>query len=154
MSILVLNLILAHFIGDFVLQPPRWVEQKHLKKVASKYLYLHLGIHAVALLLLLRFEHLGAIALIVGSHFLIDVVKLYLTDRRNYRWMFTLDQLLHLAVLLAVAYGIEPFSVDLEPFLGGAPILLITFLVFITYVCSIVIRMFLAPYIEEIAEAE
>src|SRR5690606_1364662 len=80
--------------------------------------------------------------------------KLYLTDRRNYRWMFTLDQLLHLAVLLAVAYGIEPFSVDLEPFLGGAPILLITFLVFITYVCSIVIRMFLAPYIEEIAEAE
>ena len=154
MNILVLKLILAHFIGDFVLQPAAWVEDKYKRKASSKYLYLHLGIHALALLVLLQFEHLGAIALIVGSHFLIDLAKIHLTGPKNYRWMFVLDQLLHLLVLFGVAHWIEPLHFGLGQYLDGKFLLLLTFLAFITYVCSIIMRMLLAPYIAEMAESE
>ena len=151
MTLIALKLILAHFIGDFVLQPASWVEDRLQRKARSKYLYFHLGIHAAALLLLLQLNHLGAIALIVGLHFLIDLAKPYLTTPRNHRGMFVLDQCLHLAVLLGVAHAIEPFDLDLGKLLEAEALLLITFLTFITYVCSIIMRMLLAPYIDEIA---
>lgn len=151
MTLIALKLILAHFIGDFVLQPASWVEDRCQRKARSKYLYFHLGIHAVALLVLLQFNHLGAIALIVGLHFLIDLAKPYLTTPRNHRWMFVLDQCLHLSVLIGVAHAIEPFAMDLGKLLEAKALLLATFLAFITYVCSIIMRMLLAPYIDEIA---
>src|SRR5690606_28903977 len=154
MNILLLKLILAHFIGDFVLQPASWVEHKYQRKAASKYLYLHLGIHALALLLLLQFKHLGTVALIVVAHFLIDLAKIYLTGPKNYRWMFVLDQLLHFSVLIGAAHWIEPLNLDPRAYLDEKFLLLLTFLAFITYVCSIIMRMLLAPYIEDMAEAE
>lgn len=154
MNLLLLKLVLAHFIGDFVLQPASWVDHKQHRKAASKYLYLHLGIHALALLLLLQFQHLGIVAFIVGTHFLIDLVKIYLTGPKNHRWMFVLDQFLHLGVLLLAAHWVTPLTMDPSAYLNDEFLLLLTFLVFLTSVCSIIIRLLLAPYIEEMAEAE
>ena len=34
-----IKLLLAHLIGDFVLQPVKWVIHKEANKVKSKYLY-------------------------------------------------------------------------------------------------------------------
>ena len=55
MIVLLLKLLLAHVIGDFVLQPKKWVKQKNKKKHKSKYLYFHVLIHALALIILLKF---------------------------------------------------------------------------------------------------
>jgi hypothetical protein len=150
--ILALKLILAHFIGDFVLQPGHWVEKKLQNKWKSKYLYWHIGVHLLTLLLILQFQHLGAVAIIVISHFIIDVGKLSLTNEKNYRWLFVVDQILHLLVIVAMIYWISPFEVDLSTLFGEKTLLLITFLVFVTYVCGIFMRMLLAPYIDEIAK--
>ena len=51
--IILLKLILAHFIGDFLLQPTAWVKEKEVKKSKSKYLYAHILIHGVIVWLLL-----------------------------------------------------------------------------------------------------
>jgi len=150
--ILALKLILAHFIGDFVLQPGHWVEDKLQNKWKSKYLYGHIGIHLLILLLILQFQHLGAVAIIIVSHFLIDVGKLSFTNEKNYRWLFVVDQILHLLVIAAMIYWISPFKVDFSAVFGEKNLLLITFLVFVTYVCGILMRMLLAPYIDEIAK--
>jgi len=152
MTLLALKLLLAHFTGDFVLQPGKWVEDKLQKKGRSKYLYFHIGVHLLLLLLLLQFQHLGAIALIVVSHYLIDLGKLSLTNPKNYRWLFVVDQALHLLVLGGVLYWISPFPISLGTFLTEETLLLITFLVFVTYVSGIVMRMLLAPYIDEVAK--
>ncbi len=152
--ILALKLILAHFIGDFVLQPSHWVEDKLQNKWKSKYLYGHIGIHLLTLLLILQFQHLGAVAIIVVSHFLIDVGKLSLTNEKNYRWLFVVDQILHLLVIAAMVYWISPFEIDFSTVFGEKNLLMITFLVFVTYVCGILMRMLLAPYIDEIAKDE
>ena len=150
--ILALQLILAHFIGDFVLQPGRWVEDKLENKWRSKYLYAHIGVHLLTLLLILQFQYLGAVAIIVVTHYLIDIGKLSLTNEKNYRWLFVVDQILHLLVIVAMIYWISPFDIDFGPIFGEKTLLMITFLVFVTYVCGIFMRMLLAPYIDEIAK--
>lgn len=152
MTLLALKLVLAHFIGDFVLQPNHWVEEKLAKKWRSKYLYWHIGVHLVTLLLLLQFQHLGIIAIIIVTHFLIDLGKLTFTNGKNYRWLFVLDQILHLSVLVAMIYWVSPFEIDFQAFPSEKNLLLLTFLVFITYVAGILMRMLLAPYIDEIAK--
>lgn len=150
--ILALKLILAHFIGDFVLQPAHWVEGKLQNKWRSKYLYWHISVHLLALLLILQFQHLGAVAIIIVSHFLIDLGKLSLTNPKNYRWLFVVDQVLHILVIGAMVYWISPFEIDFSLLFGEKTLILITFLVFVTYVCGILMRMLLAPYIDEIAK--
>ena len=71
------NLILAHLLGDFILQPNSWVADKEKKKGRSIYLYLHVLIHIALTMLFLWDFNLWWIALIVGvSHLLIDVTKL------------------------------------------------------------------------------
>ncbi len=147
---LTLQLILAHFIGDFVLQPSYWVDDKLEKKGKSKYLYWHIGIHLIALLLLLKFKHIDLIAIIIVSHFLIDLGKLTLTNQKNHRWLFALDQILHVAVILLLVHWKEPFDINWDYLLGTKTMLLATFIVFVTYVSGILMRMMLAPYFEEV----
>lgn len=152
MMLLALKLILAHFIGDFVLQPAHWVEDKLEKKGRSKYLYFHVGVHLLALLIILQFQHFAQIIVIVVTHFLIDLGKLSLTNPKNYRWLFVLDQVLHLLVLAGVLYWVSPFPLDFSTLFIEKNLLLITFLVFVTYVAGILMRMLLAPYIDEVAK--
>ncbi|MBR9854469.1 MAG: DUF3307 domain-containing protein [Algicola sp.] len=154
MMFFALKLLLSHFLGDFVLQPGHWVEDKLQNKGKSKYLYFHVGVHALVLLLLLQFKYLGAILIIVVTHYLIDLGKLSLTNSKNYRWLFVVDQLLHLLVLAIVLYWMYPFQIDLPHLFDEKTLLLITFLAFVTYVSGIIMRMLLAPYIDEIAKSD
>ncbi|MEL6305414.1 MAG: DUF3307 domain-containing protein [Bacteroidota bacterium] len=150
MMLLTLKLLLAHFIGDFVLQPNSWVQHKLENKVKSKYLYAHMGIHLAALLVLLQLQHLGLIAIIVVSHYGIDLAKLYLTKPSNQRFLFLLDQILHVAVIFGVVNLQTEHEIPWEEFFDEGALLLLTFIVFVTYVSGILMRMLLLPYIKEV----
>lgn len=154
MILLTLKLLLAHFIGDFMLQPSHWVDDKLEKKWKSKYLYWHIGVHLILLLVLLQFQYLGIVAIIIATHYLIDLGKLTFTNEKNYRWLFVVDQVLHLLVITGVIYLLTPFDIDFETLFVEKNLLFITFLVFVTYVSGILMRMLLAPYIAEILKAE
>ncbi|WP_181306372.1 DUF3307 domain-containing protein [Rufibacter sp. XAAS-G3-1] len=92
--LLLLKLILAHCISDFALQPSSWVEDRHINKHKSKFLYYHTLVTGLtALVLTLNWK----LALIVTiSHFFIDVWKSY---RSRAIQNFLLDQLFHLIVI-------------------------------------------------------
>lgn len=109
---LLLGLVLVHLLGDFALQPSRWVEARYVHKVRSAQLYLHAALHGALALAVLSAATLtqatgaswnmvlsGAAAIAV-SHAVIDLGKAYLSPMRL-RW-FMLDQLLHLLVLIGV----------------------------------------------------
>ncbi len=104
--ILFIKLLLAHLLGDFLLQPTRWVIHKEAHKVASGYLYLHIGIHFGLILLLLWDPGYWKIALFVATaHYWIDLAKLYANPYFRYKSIpFFADQLLHLLVLYLAAY--------------------------------------------------
>lgn len=104
--ILFTKLFLAHLIGDFLLQPTRWVIHKEANKIASKYLYLHILVHFTVTMIFLWDWDYWYLALIIAiSHYFIDLGKLYSNSLfKNKAIPFFIDQLLHIIVLYACAY--------------------------------------------------
>ncbi|MBD8081663.1 DUF3307 domain-containing protein [Chryseobacterium caseinilyticum] len=106
-----IQLILAHLLGDFILQPNSWVSDKENRKLKSKYLYLHVLIHTVLSFIFLWDLDLWWIAVLVGvSHLLIDAAKLYFQNIKTKKiWFFT-DQALHVAVIGGVSFYFNEFD--------------------------------------------
>jgi len=108
--IILLQLLLAHIITDFVLQPTKWVNHKRKHKGKSKFLYLHAVIAGLLTLLFLAKLEWWYVALFIGiTHFFIDLWKLqFKTDNLK---MFVLDQMLHIIMIfLAWLFLISGFD--------------------------------------------
>ncbi|MCH6198289.1 DUF3307 domain-containing protein [Aquiflexum sp. LQ15W] len=102
--IIFIKILLAHLLGDFLLQPKSWVMEKEAKKALSPKLYIHVLIHGALILLLLWDFQYWALALIVAfSHFLIDLAKLLFQNKSTKTAWFIADQLLHILVLVGVS---------------------------------------------------
>lgn len=107
--ILLVKLLIVHLIGDFVLQPNSWIEEKEAKKGRSIKLYYHILIHTALTGLVLLDLTLLPIAIIVGgTHLIIDLCKLSMQNQENKRIAFTIDQLAHLLVILILTNYYEP----------------------------------------------
>lgn len=149
MMLLVLKLVLAHAIGDFVLQPDQWVKDKTIKKHKSKYLYFHVLIHALALLILLQFNTnywIGIVSIVV-SHYIIDVIKLNLTKKTNPRLLFILDQMAHLIVIIIVARTYTQYSFDINTLYSKNVLALLLSLIAITSIASVIMRLVMSKWI-------
>ncbi len=107
--VIFVKLVLAHLIGDFMLQPLKWVIHKEANKIKSKYLYLHVLIHFALYVLVLWDFTLWKIAVILAlSHLLIDLAKLYANPWfKNKSIPFFIDQILHILVLYVCSYYTE-----------------------------------------------
>ncbi len=143
-----LQLLIAHLLGDFVFQSDKWVKNKEERKIKSKYLYYHILIHFVLMIVLTGFEkkYFGEIAFISISHYIIDVAKLYIQKNKTKKALFFVDQILHLAVLALVWYIFEPFKIDLTIIQQPKVLLTLVFLLFNTYVAAIVLKVVLQKW--------
>lgn len=148
MIILIIKLLVAHIIGDFVLQPDSWVADKKVNKHKSKFLYLHGLVHFLSLLLLLQFDwtYWPYIIIIVVSHLVIDLIKLNLEGRINTKILFLTDQIFHFIVIGIVVYIIDPFTINLEKIYSKESLLFILALLLISFVSSIVMRMIMGKW--------
>lgn len=116
-SLLILaQLLLAHLLTDFVLQPNSWIKHKRKYKVRSYYLVVHsllAGVLTVLLLQKLEWWYIGIV--ISVTHFLIDWWKL--NQKKDNLKYFLLDQLFHLLVIALVwLFLIRGYS-EIIPFL-------------------------------------
>lgn len=145
---LAISLILAHVIGDFILQPQLWVQHKENNKHKSKYLYWHVLVHACALLLVLQFnfKYWLGILIIALSHFVIDLIKLNLQSRINNRLLFGLDQIAHLVVIALVIQIYEPYTFSFDVLFNTKTLLFITTLLCITRVSSIIMKTLISKW--------
>ena len=101
--ILLVKLILAHFIGDFLLQPKSWVKRKEKNKLTSIQLYLHILLHGITTLLIIwNWNYWFLALLLMLSHGTIDVVKLYAQNKNNKEKWFITDQVLHIISILTL----------------------------------------------------
>jgi len=102
---LLLRLLIAHLLTDFVLQPTSWVKEKKQKKHRSPKLYLHVLIAGFTAYLFSGLWHNWWLPLIIIiTHFFIDLWKL---NRRENLTYFLLDQLFHILVVIALWIGIS-----------------------------------------------
>ncbi|PIB34856.1 hypothetical protein BFP72_05275 [Reichenbachiella sp. 5M10] len=145
---LLLKLLIAHTLGDFVLQPDEWVVDKRLKKHRSRFLYLHVLVHVLTLLVLLQFDwnYVPLMVVIAVSHFFIDLVKLHLDSVVNTRLLFVIDQVAHLLIIGALVYFHEPFAIDFGVLYANSSLLLIFALLSITSISSIVMRLIMSRW--------
>ncbi len=148
MILLTLKLLLAHVLGDFVFQPDAMVEHKRSKKHKSPFFYLHLAIHMLALLLVLRFDgsYWFLILVIVGSHCLIDLLKLHLDGRGDARLLFAGDQLLHLTVIGCLVAIYQPFSINIEVMYSPQILMLVLALFGVTFVSGVVMKLVMSSW--------
>lgn len=148
MILLTLKLLIAHIIGDFILQPDSWVKDKKANKHKSKFLYLHGLIHFLSLLVMLQFDwsYWSYIVLIVLSHLVIDLIKLNLEKKVNARLLFAIDQLLHIIIIGFIVYLNDPFTIRLEKIYTIDSLLFILSLLLITYVSAIIMKMIMSKW--------
>lgn len=144
---LLTQLLLAHLIGDFILQPGGWVIDKALKKHRSPKLYLHVCIHGLLTFLLVWDAGFwSGVAVIVVTHFLIDLAKINFQKPHNkVRW-FIADQILHLAVIGAVWYTWQNPNITLDHVNTEKLLILITAVVFLTNPASVIIRTLISHW--------
>ena len=147
-----IKLILAHLLGDFILQPNSWVSDKENRKLKSKYLYIHVLIHTVLSFIFLWNIQLWWVAVLVGfSHFMIDVSKLYFQNIKTKKSWFFVDQLLHISVITGISFYFNEFNFE---FLNNQSILKIVMAaLFLTSPTSIIIKTLLSSW-TPVAEAQ
>ena len=148
MLTLIIKLILAHLIGDFLLQSQKWVNHKETHKHKSKYLYWHILVHLGALILVLQcnLKYWLGVLIIVISHYIIDLIKLYLKPKLNNRLLFGLDQLAHLIVIALVVKIYESYNFNLDTLFEAKTLLFITSLLCITKVSSIIMKTMISKW--------
>ncbi|MFZ4928555.1 DUF3307 domain-containing protein [Chryseobacterium sp. Mn2064] len=140
-----IKLILAHLLGDFILQPNSWVADKENHILKSKFLYLHILIHIVLSLIFLWDIELWWVAVLVGiTHFIIDAAKLSFQNVKTKKKWFFIDQLLHVLVIAGVSFYFKEFSFG---FLQDQEFLKILMAVlFLTTPASIIIKILLSSW--------
>ncbi len=132
---ILIKLILAHLIGDFFLQPKKWIVEKEKQKWKSPYLYIHALLHFILILLILWDISYWHIAILIAfSHLLIDVVKVQLQTKETRSLWFGTDQILHLLVLVSVWMLFWNETVVQLP--GESFWIILTSLIFLTYPAS------------------
>lgn len=139
------QLILAHLLGDFILQPNSWVAEKESKKLKSKYLYLHILIHTILSFVFLWNTELWWIAVLTGfSHFIIDAAKLSFQTLKSKKSWFFIDQALHMVVIAGISLYFNEFNFE---FLKDQEVLkIIMAALFLTAPASIFIKTLLSSW--------
>lgn len=102
---ILIRLIIAHLIADFLLQSNNMVAEKK-KTFRSRYFYYHiLIVGVVTYLLLAEWQNWQGPLIIMTAHGLIDALKAKITTRsrwasNNAKWIYVSDQFLHLVTLV------------------------------------------------------
>lgn len=151
--IVIVKLLLAHLLGDFLLQPTSWVKEKETLKIKSFKLYLHVLLHGVLVFLFIGNWSLALAVLVL--HYAIDILKVYVQkEQTKIRW-FWLDQALHILSLLALYYfWFRPDWHNIA--ILETPIFWIyaTAILFLTSVSGILIQVVLKKWSDELVVME
>lgn len=154
-------LLLAHLLGDFVLQPGKWVREKEKRSWKSRYFYWHILLHGLLSFLLIANLAFWPWALLLTLlHGLTDLLKIKAqknTSRSKRRW-FWMDQGLHLIVLILLTVcwtgqlsgdnrRIAVQALDgCRQLLNAQNLLLLTAIVFLTSPCAIFIKTMISGW--------
>lgn len=149
MGLILIKMLLAHVVGDFVLQPNSWVKDKLKYKHRSLYLYLHILIHLVALFIVFGFDFTyWLIFLIVPlSHFVIDLVKINLHKKGNARWLFAADQSAHLLVIIGMSLIYIPDYTISESLFSQQNLFLLLCLLLLTSAYSVIMQVLMSRWV-------
>jgi hypothetical protein len=146
--IIPIKLILAHFIGDFLLQPKSWVKEKEIRKAQSIKFYIHILIHGIlGLIVLWNFNYWFLAITLMVSHGVIDIIKLYAQKETYKPYWFLIDQSLHIISIIALWLLFFNPEFNIKPIMENPEIWIYAVaLFFITIVSSIVMKVLMSSW--------
>src|SRR5690554_2213641 len=106
---LIILQVIAHMLADFTFQPQYWCDKKD-KNLISRYLFYHTTIVFITSYVL-SFD----VGFIIGSaaititHFSIDIMKSWIILHSRVKYIFFIDQLLHLIALTGIVWLYDTF---------------------------------------------
>lgn len=152
--ILLIKLILAHFMGDFVLQPKSWVEEKEKNKIKSPKLYLHILLHGILpLIIIWNWDYWLLAVLLMLAHGIIDFVKLYAQKENNKPQWFLIDQGLHIIIILVLWNVWFKPTINLYEWHENTSVwIYTTALLFLTVVSGIIIQVIMSNWSKALNE--
>lgn len=151
MLIVFLKFLLAHIIGDFVLQTKSMVTKR---KNEITYLLLHVIIHA-ALLTLFFVNELQQwwqpIVFILSTHLAIDSLKVWWEKKWPYKMFtaFVADQALHLLMIGLVITHYSPTRITKVPLITEANLIYSIAILLIVFVTPVFMRIFFSKWDKE-----
>lgn len=152
-------LLIAHLLGDFVLQPDSWVRSKLKSGIASYGFWLHILTHST-LLLLIGFvfpQYYLSLIIIAITHGVIDAFKIFYlqhtTNSKDRIVAFIVDQLAHLAMIIAVVSQTSLW-IDFNYFLQPSYLFIFLGYLFITLPAASIIKVLLSSYSKVLNETE
>lgn len=111
---LLLRLIIAHLLTDFILQPKSWVKDREERKGKSRKLYLHVLVTTVVAYIFSGEYANWIIPLVIfTTHLIIDYAKSRASNN-NFGY-FIADQFAHILVIVILWLSIEKKWADIEP---------------------------------------
>lgn len=152
--IILIKLIIAHLLSDFVLQSDTWVNHRKENGKRSKFLYIHSAFAGIlAYVLIAKWNWWYVPVFIFVSHLLIDLWKV--SKKQNTTRVFIIDQSLHLITLvlfwLYLVNGWKIVSLGLVHLFNDQNVLLITLAyILILWPSGILIREVTASWRKEI----
>ena len=146
--IILIKLLLAHFIGDFLLQPKSWVKDKEAKKAKSIYLYAHILIHGLLISLMLwNINHWRLALLLSVVHGIVDMIKLYNQKENNKSKWFIIDQIVHIISIIILWFLFFKPEINFNSILSSPKIwIYTTAILLITVVSGIAIRELMSSW--------
>lgn len=143
MWLLLLKFLLAHFLGDFVFQTKKMVQNKN----KPQYFVSHILIHAVLLCLFLLNDNMWyAIIFVISFHALIDFIKLKLSKKVKAPVLFIADQIAHIATIMIAFMWFSTLTLNFSFLNNGNFWLFLVAFVLVTQVTAVLIRIVLSPY--------
>ncbi|MCX2743955.1 DUF3307 domain-containing protein [Mangrovivirga sp. M17] len=148
---LFLWLLTSHFMGDFLLQPKSWTIHKLKEKIFSSRLYIHILIHGVLASVVLFIDpfYWWIPILVMISHYLIDLGKIYSSKYFKSPLLFIIDQLLHIIVIVLLAYYVNPKVLNFNDIDLNSALLLIVVILFISNVSGVIVKELIKPFTPE-----
>lgn len=154
--ITLVKLLVAHLVGDFVLQPTSWVMAKEKRKMAAPQLYLHGAIHGLLVMGVLWSEKAWPLAIgIMILHVCIDAIKLYAQKVESKRLWFFIDQFLHIITIIILWYIWDKPDLSMTAWFSSTTAwIYIGAILFITKVSAILMRILMTPWTNELGDSE
>lgn len=146
---LIVKVVLAHLLADFVLQTNKMVKDINENGVKSVSLFIHVAIHLILLLIVTGFEnkYILGVWMLGLSHLVIDIfTKIYLVKKVNSIRLLLIDQALHALCIAGFVYYYYPYAIDWDIVTGKNAIALYSALVLLVYVSPIVIKKIIEQF--------
>jgi len=117
-QLLILQFI-AHLLSDFVFQPQRWCDKKEGSLFNSYHVYHIIIVFSCTFVLSFDLGFWKVAIFLTLTHFVIDMLKSYAISKFRVRYMFFIDQFLHILFITAIVILYEytngiHFLLDLE----------------------------------------